>query len=208
MLERAKADQLIYEPGTNWNYSNIGYFFVREIIEQTTGEPLGQALDRLVLQPLGLVGVRLATTRGELAPDYNSRWVYHGSLIGPLTQAALFMDRLLSGRLFSTDRLAAMLACTPLSAAGLSWKSVGYGLGIARRAERNPASSSSATTAADREASSPSITAAAGPPPPSVAMKTRRPSSKAARRCLSKGHDSRRHRSPCRLARPPWTGRA
>src|ERR1700761_6603463 len=35
MLEQAKADQLIYAPGTNWNYSNIGYFFIRTLLEQT-----------------------------------------------------------------------------------------------------------------------------------------------------------------------------
>jgi D-alanyl-D-alanine carboxypeptidase len=79
MLERAKADQPIYEPGKGWAYSNIGYFFIREILEQTTGEPLGQALERWVLQPLGISGVQLATGRGELASDYDSGWVHHGS---------------------------------------------------------------------------------------------------------------------------------
>jgi len=132
MLERAKADQPAYAVGKGWGYSNIGYFFVRRILEQTTGEPLGRALDRLVLRPLGIAGVRLATGRGELAPDYDSGWVYHGSLIGPPAQAALFMDGLLSGGLLPADLLAAMLECTPLSADGLFWKSVGYGLGIAR----------------------------------------------------------------------------
>ena len=132
MLERAKADQLFYEPGKGWAYSNIGYLFAREIIEQTTGEPLDAALDRLVLRPLGIAGVRLATGLGELAPNYDSRWVYHGALIGPLAQAALFMDRLLSGDLLLPDLLTAMLECTPLDADGLFWKGVGYGLGIAR----------------------------------------------------------------------------
>lgn len=133
MLERAKAEQPIYEPGTGWAYSNIGYFFIREIIEQTTGEPLGQALERRVLQPLAISGVRIATGRGELALAYDSGWVYHGSLIGPVTQAALFLDRLLSGGLLQADLLAMMI--DPLQLPGVPpgpvWKSVGYGLGIA-----------------------------------------------------------------------------
>jgi CubicO group peptidase (beta-lactamase class C family) len=51
MLERAKADQLVYGPDTNWNYSNIGYFFVHQIVEQTTDDPLDQVLERRILQP-------------------------------------------------------------------------------------------------------------------------------------------------------------
>lgn len=133
MLERAKADQLIYESGTNWNYSNIGYYFVRQIIEQTSGESLGRAIERRVLQPLDLTGVRLAARRGELAPDYDSGWVYHGALIGPLAQAALFLDRLLAGGQLPPPLLAAMLDAVPLPGAPTSpvWKSVRYGLGMA-----------------------------------------------------------------------------
>lgn len=138
MLERADADRPLYPAGKGWNYSNIGYFFVRQIVEQTTGEPLDDTLGRLVLRPLSLTGVRLATRRGELAPDYDVGWVYHGALIGPLAQAALFMDRLLSGGLLSPELLAEMLDFLPVGA-GPFWKSIGYGLGIARvQAESEP----------------------------------------------------------------------
>jgi CubicO group peptidase (beta-lactamase class C family) len=133
MLERAKADQPLYAPGKGWAYSNIGYFFVREILEQTTGEPLGQLLERRVLQPLAIPGVRLATGWGELAPDYDSGWVYHGSLIGPLAQAALFIDRLLSDGPLPADLLGTMLDAVPLPGRPTDpvWESVRYGLGIA-----------------------------------------------------------------------------
>jgi hypothetical protein len=77
--------------------------------------------------------VRLATGRGVLAPDYDSGWVYHGSLIGPLAQAALFVDRLLSGRLLRADLLATMVDVLQLPGVppGPVWQRVGYGLGIA-----------------------------------------------------------------------------
>ena len=39
MLARTAADRLVYEPGKGWGYSNIGYYFVRRLIEQTTDTP-------------------------------------------------------------------------------------------------------------------------------------------------------------------------
>jgi CubicO group peptidase (beta-lactamase class C family) len=133
LLERAQADRPVYEPGQGWGYSNIGYLFVRELIERTTGEPLGRVLEQRVLRPLALSGVRLATGRGELAPDYDPGWVYHGALIGPLSEAALFLDRLLSGGLLPADLLAEMLDGVPLPGLppGAVWTSVRYGMGIA-----------------------------------------------------------------------------
>lgn len=67
LLARTDADQLIYRPGEGWAYSNIGYLLVRRLIEAATGEDLGSALTRLVLQPLGIEGVRLAERREDLA---------------------------------------------------------------------------------------------------------------------------------------------
>ena len=29
-----KADRLIFDPGEGWAYSNVGYFFVRQLIEK------------------------------------------------------------------------------------------------------------------------------------------------------------------------------
>lgn len=118
---------------------------------------------------------RARTGRGELAPAYDSGWVYHGSLIGPVIQAALFLHRLLSGGLLQADLLAMMI--DPLQLPGVPpgrcviavYRSRG------RRLPRSPAAP------------------------------TRRRSSKTAWRCLCRGHDSRRHRPPRRLARPPRT---
>ncbi len=38
LLERAHAARLRYPPGQGWAYSNIGYLFVRELIEETCRE--------------------------------------------------------------------------------------------------------------------------------------------------------------------------
>jgi CubicO group peptidase (beta-lactamase class C family) len=132
MLARTAADRLVYEPGNGWGYSNIGYYFIRRLIEQTTGHVLGDALGDLVLKPLGIAGVRFAADRAHYSPEYDPRWVYHGLLAGPLQQAALLLQRLLTGDLLPPPLLSAMcdryLVGGPI--AGRPWKTPSYGLGL------------------------------------------------------------------------------
>lgn len=132
MLARTAADRLVYEPGNGWGYSNIGYYFIRRLIEQTTGHALDDALDDLVLKPLGIAGVRFAADRAHYSPDCDPRWVYHGLLVGPLQQAALLLQRLLTGDLLPPPLLSAMcdryLVGGPI--AGRPWKTPSYGLGL------------------------------------------------------------------------------
>ncbi|SEM84765.1 Beta-lactamase [Nitrosospira multiformis] len=139
MLERTEAKRLRYLPGSSWAYSNIGYLYVRRLIEHRTGEDLEVALQRLVLRPLELNHVRLAKSHQDLidvemgvANTYDPRWVYHGLLVGPLHEAALLLDRLMAGSLLPEDLLGDMLERRSLggSIAGRPWVSPGYGLGI------------------------------------------------------------------------------
>lgn len=132
MLARTAAERLVYAPGDGWGYSNVGYYFVRRLIEQATDRPLGDALDHLVLKPLGITGVRFAADRAHYSPGYDPRWVYHGLLVGPLHQAALLLQRLLAGDLLPPPLLSAMcdryLVGEPL--ADRPWKTPCYGLGL------------------------------------------------------------------------------
>lgn len=132
MLARTAADRLVYEPGEGWGYSNIGYYFVSRLIEQATDRPLGDALDRLVMKPLGVAGVRFAADRADYSRDYDPRWVYHGLLVGPLQQAALLLQRLMAGDLLPPPLLSAMCDRYLLSGpiAGRPWKTPSYGLGL------------------------------------------------------------------------------
>src|SRR5580704_10538321 len=132
MLARAKADRLLYQPGTGWAYSNIGYFSVRELIERATESSLNNALDRLVLRPLGIEGVRLATQRSDFSAAYDPKWVYHGLLVGQLREAATLLQRLLTGDLLPPTLISSMLDRYPVGGpiAGRPWKTPGYGLGL------------------------------------------------------------------------------
>jgi CubicO group peptidase (beta-lactamase class C family) len=104
LLAEARADMLDFEPGTGWAYSNIGYLFVRDAIEDAARLPLGQALSELVFAPLRLDSVRLATRREDLQDAYWPRlrsydpgWVYHGLLVGSPADAARLLHATFAG---------------------------------------------------------------------------------------------------------------
>lgn len=134
MMQRLEGDRLRYSPGTGWRYSNVGYLLVGRLIERLTDLTLDEAVSQRVLAPLGLSDVRFAKTREDLhAPsNYDPGWVYHGLLIGPVSQAALLLDRLFSANLLPTTLLQQMQAARALGGpiAGRPWVTAGYGLGV------------------------------------------------------------------------------
>ncbi len=139
LLERTHAERLRYPPGEGWDYSNIGYLFVRQIIQEATGEPLNAALRRLVLTPLGVRTARIASALADLdgtpmgdATGYHPGWVYHGLVVGPIEEAALLLDRLLNGGVLPDDLLAHMRSvhALPGPIPDRQWVLPGYGLGL------------------------------------------------------------------------------
>lgn len=137
MLQRLDATRLRHEPGAAWRYSNVGYLYVARLIERVAGLALQDALAQRALAPLGVADVRLATTPADVAglgvaPAYDPGWVYHGLLVGPLSGAALFLDRLLAGHLLPDALLREMQTARHLGGAipGRPWTSAAYGLGL------------------------------------------------------------------------------
>lgn len=139
MLQRLEAARLRYLPGAGWRYSNVGYLYLARLIQRVTDLALEEALMQRVLTPLGLSRVRLAKTPADLAgvsrgtaSAYDPGWVYHGLLVGPLAQAALFMDRLLAGQLLPHWLLGEMQTARTLGGPipGRPWLAPGYGLGL------------------------------------------------------------------------------
>lgn len=139
LLSRLDAKRLRYPAGEGWDYSNIGYLAVSELIETMAGSDLNAALQRLVLRPLAIGTARLARERTDLehatmgsAAGYHPGWVYHGLLVGSVAEAALLLDRLLGGSLLTPGLLQDMF--TPFVLPGpipeRPWQSPGYGLGI------------------------------------------------------------------------------
>ena len=139
MLRRLDAQALHDAPGSAWHYSNVGYLYVTRLIERTTGLTLAQALHQRAFAPLGMASVRLARQRADLqgvamgsASDYDPAWVYHGLLVGPLEQAATWLDRLLTGHLLPQTLVHAMQTVHHLGGPipGRPWTAPAYGLGL------------------------------------------------------------------------------
>lgn len=139
LLRAVDADTLRFTPGEGWDYSNVGYLLVRLAIEEVCGSDLDQALKRLVFAPLGVEGPHVALARADLADvtmgdivSYHPGWVYHGLVVGRIGDAALVLDRLLTGDLLPASLKTAMGKAHPLGGPidGRPWQTAGYGLGL------------------------------------------------------------------------------
>lgn len=139
MMQRLDATRLRYAPGNGWRYSNVGYMLVARLIERVTGLSLENALTRRVLLPLGVTQSRLAKTQEDLAEvfppnlsSYHPGWVYHGLLVGPLSESTILLDRLLTSQLLPISLLQDMQDAIALGGPipGRPWATPGYGLGL------------------------------------------------------------------------------
>lgn len=131
--------QLLFAPEAGWAYSNVGYLIVREAIEYAYGDRLKQVLHDLVLAPLDLKRTRLAETPEDMQATvfggrqaYNPKWVFHGTVIGPVVEAAQALHGILTGDLLSSSEREAMRTRYPIGGpiAGRPWITTGYGLGL------------------------------------------------------------------------------
>ena len=140
LLDRVVADRLDFDPGHSWRYSNVGYLFVRQLIEKAVDRDIGSALRYLIFDGLGLESVRMATSAEDLAEtawgnraEYDPGWVYHGLLIGTPGDAVRFLHNLMSGDVLQRELLTEMTMRHPISERPLSgrpWETTGYGLGL------------------------------------------------------------------------------
>ncbi|PRC41831.1 D-alanyl-D-alanine carboxypeptidase [Mycobacterium sp. ITM-2017-0098] len=67
LLQFATSKPLLYQPGTNWNYSHTNYVLLGLALEKATGEPMSDMLADKVLRPLGLMN-----TVASLTPEIPS----------------------------------------------------------------------------------------------------------------------------------------
>ncbi|WP_218588320.1 serine hydrolase domain-containing protein [Loktanella atrilutea] len=139
LLDATLAQDMHFPPGEGWSYSNIGYLFVRDLIEGATGKPLGDVIHDLICNPLGLASVEFWDTLDQSAAlhwddgaRYDPRWVYHGCLIGSAPDAARLLHALFAGNLLGSETLNDMLVRRSLGGAipGRPWTECGYALGL------------------------------------------------------------------------------
>jgi CubicO group peptidase (beta-lactamase class C family) len=65
----ARQQALDFEPGTDYSYSNSGYFLMSVVIERTTGRNLGDYLEEKVFRPLGMSATRVQHDHMALVPN-------------------------------------------------------------------------------------------------------------------------------------------
>ena len=147
LLQAVDADTLDFAPGTGWAYSNVGFMFAGEAIQEAAGLPLGEALQDLIIRPLGLTSPRLAVTRADMAEvfwphlrDYEPGWVYHGLLIGTPVDAARLLHAVLCGGFLSAASLPEMRdrfsrLGGPLPGRAVTEQAYGLGLMVGRLGE-------------------------------------------------------------------------
>jgi CubicO group peptidase (beta-lactamase class C family) len=139
LLDRVEADRLMFRPGQGWCYSNVGYLFVRQLIERATGQDIGGALRELLFDALGLGSVRVALSASDLADiawgnpnSYDPGWVYHGLLVGSAGDAARLLHALMTANVLPPALLAEMgNSCVVAGLVpGRPWRSMRFGLGV------------------------------------------------------------------------------
>ncbi|MEO1253008.1 MAG: serine hydrolase domain-containing protein [Pseudomonadota bacterium] len=127
-------------PGERFHYSDTGYLLLGEIIEATTGEPLGQAVRRLTkLDDIGLGGVwwDVFETPAADAPGRAHQWVgdidtYHihgsvdvyggGGVVASVEQTARFFSALFRGDVFDDGETLSLMLEAPGRPAGSPYR--------------------------------------------------------------------------------------
>lgn len=139
----------LFAPGTNQAYASTNYLLLQALIEQVTGESYGAALQRWVLEPVGLTqtfapgtdptlpapsahGYVTVPLNGQPTPVDISEWnpsvaAASGELISTLADLTTFLKALLAGEIVPPPLLEVMLTRFPDAQLG---PGAAYGLGI------------------------------------------------------------------------------
>lgn len=138
MIDRMIEYGTNFEPGEKMEYSNSGYLLLGYIIEDVTGMDYADALQNMIIEPLGLektyYGMDISSDRGEAqsfsftedgweeSPETDMS-VPHGAgaIVSTPTEVGLFLNALFDGELVSMESLEKMKNLKD-----------GYGLGIFR----------------------------------------------------------------------------
>lgn len=138
MIEKTSNQALKFKPGSHWQYSNIGYYHLKVLIENTVKQPITEALNQLVFHPIGLKDIRVAQSKKDLTgcsyvkEAYDPNWLYHGMVIGSLGSACEFLNQLSQGKIISKALLHIMEEAYNFNVdvTGRPWEKPGYGLGL------------------------------------------------------------------------------
>ncbi|MFI8461880.1 serine hydrolase domain-containing protein [Kitasatospora sp. NPDC085464] len=150
LLDAALAQKAHFAPGTRWEYCNTNYLMAGLIIQKVTGRPLGEEVNRRIVDRIGLrhtyfpvpgdMSIHEAHPKGynqdadgslrdytELDPSWG--WAA-GAVVSTNTDLDSFFAALLGGRLLPAAQLAEMRTTVPADEVGPGTR---YGLGLMSR---------------------------------------------------------------------------
>lgn len=129
------GDGPLFEPGTDWHFSDTNAEILAVILEEATGRTVGELMQEGVLDPLGMTGTTLPTDmvinepvlhgfsneRGvwEDVTSWNPEWtMYAGGLASNQEDLRRFLDALGTGELLSAESHEAQTAPITVGLAG------------------------------------------------------------------------------------------
>jgi CubicO group peptidase (beta-lactamase class C family) len=98
VIKTAYPLPLRFAPGEKWEYCNVGYFTLAEIIRKVSGKPWGDFLKERVFAPLDMNATR-TTTMSELVPNRASGYLWRA---GNQENAQIYFALRPSGAFLST----------------------------------------------------------------------------------------------------------
>jgi CubicO group peptidase (beta-lactamase class C family) len=75
LIRRISRDSLLFEPGTNWSYSNTGFILLGMVIEKITGETYADYIQKNILDPLPMNHTYLSTGN-KVIPNLVTGYAY------------------------------------------------------------------------------------------------------------------------------------
>lgn len=87
IIDRGLRSALVFEPGADRRYSNLGYSLLAAVIERAADEPYESYVRRKVLEPLGMAHT------GYVMPDWSTSEMAHGCLDGELWKSPNTADK-------------------------------------------------------------------------------------------------------------------
>lgn len=150
-LRRTVKNELLFKPGDNFAYSNIGYMLLKRILEIEYGTSFSDIITREIFNPLSLKSacviesknellnvilgsssyLRAEGTPGNVYEKYDPGWVSHGVAAADAYETALIYNGLFNGKILHRDTVNAMTVSFPVAGVtGRPFSNPGYGLGL------------------------------------------------------------------------------
>lgn len=91
-IETTLNNELLFEPGTGFAYSNPGYWLLKRIIEIESGLSFDELVEKHIAKPLDLSSIKVAhRIFDDSLNGYYAEWVWHGLVLANATDVAFFM---------------------------------------------------------------------------------------------------------------------